>query len=252
LIYVVTDADRAVLEFLAEHRFARTNQVAALLGVASGTAGRRLSRLRADGYVESDGIYFRQPNHHLISRRGLAVLHSRLPPPKLDQAAYRHDVGLAWVWLAARAGAFGSLQAIHSEREMRSEDGRAADGEERFALQAAGFGRSGGRLTHYPDLLLETAGGHRVAVELELTGKSRARLEGIMRRYVAEPRIDAVLYIVDDARVAREVRNAAVRAGAGALVHVQSARWTERVGPRQGRAPARRATPVRSPVEVSR
>jgi hypothetical protein len=252
LFYVVTDADRAVLAFLAEHRFVRTNQVAALLGVTSGTAVQRLSRLRREGYIESDGIYFRQPNHHMITRHGLAVIDSRLPLPKFDQREYRHDVGVAYLWLAARAGAFGAVRAMHSDREMRSVDGRAADGVERFGLRTAGSGPKGGPLTHYPDLLLETAAGHRVAVELELTIKSRARLDGIIRRYAADRRVDAVLYLVDGPGVAREVTRAAARAGAADLVHVQAIRWTERAGARHGRAPVPRTAPARRPMEVSR
>jgi hypothetical protein len=249
---VVTDADRAVLEFLAEHRFARTNQVAALLGVAPSTAAGRLTRLREGGYVESDGLYFRQPNHHAITRPGLAVIDSRLPVPKLDQMLYRHDVGLAWLWLAARDGVFGPQTAVHSERQMRSADGRATDGEERLGLRTVGWGPKGGPLTHYPDLLLQTAGGHRVAVELELTIKSRARLEQILTRYVADRRIDAVLYLVDDPSVAREVSRAAARAGATDLVHIQSVRWTERAGAPRGRAPMERAAPARRPLELTR
>lgn len=242
---MVTDADRAVLEFLAEHRIVRTNQVAQLLGVTYGAARRRLDRLGDKEYLSSKDPYKRQPPHHAITKQGLAVIGSSLPKPKLVHSEFRHDVGLAWLWLAAHAGAFGPLTAIHSERSMLSEDGRAGEDEERFGLRAVGFGPRGGALTHYPDLLLDTAAGHRVAVELELTTKGRARLDTIMRRYAADPRIDAVLYLVDNPGVEHAVRSAVARTGTSALVHVQMARWTEPVGA-SSHAPATRNAAARN------
>jgi hypothetical protein len=133
---------------------------------------------------------------------------------------------------------------------MRSQDGRGA--EERFGLRAVGFGPRGGALTHYPDLLIDTAAGHRIAVELELTTKGRARLDTILRRYAADPRIDAVLYLVDDPQVARGVQSAVARTGTSALVHVQMARWTEAAGvaprPPATRNPAARNPTARNPA----
>jgi DNA-binding MarR family transcriptional regulator len=229
---VLTEADRTTLEFLAEHRIARVNQIATLLDVTADAAGRRLRRLRASGYVSSQKLYGDQQRHFSITRTGLDVTASRLPVPTVDPMEYRHDIGLGWLWLAARAGAFGKLDAIHPERQMRSADRRADAGPpaERFGLRAIGSGPNGGVLTHYPDLLLETASGHRVAVELELTAKGPRRLENILRRYLADRRIDAVLYLVDDPLLARHVESAAARVGASDLVHVQWARYTEPAG----------------------
>ena len=241
---MVNETDRTVLEFLAEHRVARAGHVAQLLGVTAETAARRLRALAKSEYVVRARLFADQPHYAAITRAGLAVIGSTLPEPALNVAEYRHDMGMAWVWLAARDGAFGELTAIHSERHMRSADGRAGEGEDRFGLRTIGWGQGGGPLTHYPDLLLETAGGHRIAVELELTQKSQARLEKIMRRYVGDRRIEGVVYLVDDARIAKRVQAAARRAGASDLVHVQSVRGTD-----QGERPARgrSRTPVRGP-----
>jgi hypothetical protein len=252
----LTDADRLLLEFLAEHRVARANQVARLLGVSVGSAQWRLRRLGSAGYLTSDRLYADQPKHYVIKPRGLAAIGSRLSAPRMDQMNYRHDVGMAWVWLAARSGAFGELTAMHSERAMRSDDGRAAAEDahqparsgagERFGIKTAGWGPHGGEQLHYPDLLLETATRHRVAVELELSGKSTRRLEKIIGRYVSERRIDAVLYLVDDDRRAKEITAAARRLGASDLIHVQRVRWSEPVGP-PARAAARQRTQTRAP-----
>ncbi len=219
-----------LLEFLAEHRVVRANQVEKLLGVSLDAARRRLNRLAVDGYVNRGTLYHRQPGHFLISSAGLRAIGSRLPVPTLRAADYRHDIGLAWVWLAARSGAFGPLRGMVSERQMSSHDARAGAGagEERFAVGRIGHTRHGG---HLPDLLLHTASGHTVAVELELTHKTDRRLERILGAYAVDRRIDAVLYLVDDPRLARRIRTAAARVGAEDLIHVQFTRWSERVGP---------------------
>lgn len=220
-------SERALLEFLAVHRIVRANQVEALLGISPGAARRRLGRLAGEGYVSSGRLYHRQPEHFLITAGGLRALGLRRPAPALRAAEYRHDVGLAWVWLAARSGTFGPLRSIVSEREMRSHDGRAGPGDEHYAVGRIGRTRHGG---HLPDLLLHTTSGHRVAVELELTHKTDRRLDEILGRYAADRRIDAVLYLVEDPRLARRIGAAAARVGASDLIHVQFVRFTEAAG----------------------
>lgn len=226
----LTRHDRTLLEFLAEHRIVRANQIAQLLGVTVPSAQRRLRRLGAGGYVAAGQLYAEQPKHYRVTGRGLRATGSDLGTPRLDQLRYRHDVGLAWLWLAARTGRFGNVTAMYSERRMRSEDLRPGP-REQFGVQVIGEGPSGGVVTHYPDLLLQTAAGSRVAVELELTAKPRARLERIIGRYACDRRFDAVLYLVDDPRRAEQIRGAAARVGASRFVHVQRVEWTEHVGP---------------------
>jgi hypothetical protein len=68
--------------------------------------------------------------------------------------------------------------------------------------------------------MLETRGGHRVAIELELSGKSARQLAPIMRAYASDARIDHVLYLVGAHGVARAITNAASLAGIAERVHV--------------------------------
>jgi hypothetical protein len=110
---------------------------------------------------------------------------------------------------------------------MRSSDGAAAATEEPFGVRLGGYGPGGRRRLHYPDLLLVTPKGKRIAVELELTGKGRARREKILSGYAADPRIDAVLYLVHHRNrlLARSIEDSARRAGIGSIVQVQPFRW---------------------------
>jgi hypothetical protein len=229
----ITDRDRELLRFLAAHRLALADQVHALLGISAAAASSRLRLLSRSGLIRTETVFHRQPACHLITRTGLAAIGSELPPPRLDLRGYRHDVGLGWLWLAARAGTVGPLSEITSERQMRSRDGvaQAAGEPAPFGVKLGGVGPGGRDRLHYPDLILSTASGHRVAVELELSHKGRARRERILASYGAERRIDAILYLVDDPAVASAIRGSAARLGLSDIVHVQRFRWS---GPAPG------------------
>lgn len=229
----IAEDDIHVLEFLAEHRVALGSQVQALLGCAASTASRRLSNLAEAGLLVREQVFAGHPAACWITGRGLALLESRLPTPHLDLKGYRHDVGLAWLWLAAQNGAFGRLDGVVSERAMRSADRRVkgldSDGPasggpfagERYGIGVAAAGPRGGLALHYPDLLLETATGHRVAIELELTAKAPRRLDRIMLGYAADARVDGVLYLCPTRAIGLRVQAAARRAGISERVQVQ-------------------------------
>lgn len=227
----ITDRDRRLLEFIAEHRLVLCAHVQVLLGVSATTAARRLRVLERAGLLQKDSLFHRHPPHYRIQRKGLEVVGSRLPVPRRDLNV-GHDIGLAWLWLAARRGAFGSLESVISERHMRSSDGLEAHAErvtgrsERapFGVRLSGHGAQGRPRLHYPDLLLVDRAGRRIAVELELSSKGRRRRHQIIGGYASDRRIDAVLYLVDDQRIAREVKQAARRFGFERRLLVQPVR----------------------------
>jgi hypothetical protein len=227
----ITARDRLLLEFIAEHRLVLSNHVEALLGVCATTASRRLRALQQAGLVQRETLFYRYPAHYRIQRRGLELIGSRLGMPKrgLNVA---HDVGVAWLWLAAQRGAFGPLTDVVSERTMRSRDGTEAHAtrvtgrseHEPFGVRLSGQGPRGRPRLHYPDLLLVDGEGRRIAVELELSSKGRSRRYQIIGGYASDRRIDAVLYLVTDQRIAREVQAAARRFGSERTVIVQRVR----------------------------
>ncbi|MGO9972991.1 MAG: hypothetical protein ACLP01_09320 [Solirubrobacteraceae bacterium] len=218
---LITERDRLVLEFLAEHRLVVTPQVQALLAAKPRAAQDCLRNLREGGYVEQQRIFDGFPACARITRKGLAAIGSRLPAPRFDLACYQHDVGLGWLWLAARAGTFGALSELRSEREMRSLDARADRSGRALGVGLGITGPRGREQLHYPDLLLQTATGKQVALELELTGKSRIRLAQIMLGYSTDARIDAVLYLVPHRQLGDRISQASRRAGIDDRVSVQ-------------------------------
>lgn len=227
----VTGRDRVLLEFVAEHRLVLCGHVQILLGVSAKTASRRLRALEQAGLVDREPLFHRYPAHYRIRRRGLDLIGSRLGVPNrgLNVA---HDVGVAWLWLAARRGTFGPLREVVSERAMRSRDGAETHAvrvtgrteHEPFAVRLSGQGPGGRPRLHYPDLVLVDGEGRRIAVELELSSKGRSRRHQIIGGYASDRRVDAVLYLVEDQRIAREVQDAARRFGFGPRVLVQRVR----------------------------
>ena len=236
-----------LLEFIAEHRLVLPAHVRALLGVSAATASRRLRALERTGLLLGDQLFYGYPPHYRIRRPGLEVIGSRLPAPK-GTLNVRHDIGVAWLWLAARAGTFGSLREVISERKMRSHDaielhaarvtGRGQ--REPYGVRLSGHGPAGRPRLHYPDLLLVDSGGRRIAVELELSSKGGARRHRIVGGYAADRRIDAVLYLVADQHLAREVQAAARRFGCQRRVIVQPVRLGAGQVPDLGRGAERR------------
>jgi hypothetical protein len=236
----LTDPDLELLAFLAEHRLALPTHVAMLLGTSQTAATTRLNKLARAGHVRRRPAFPGEPRWYQITSNGLGVIGSRLPPPRVDLRAYAHDVGVAWLWLAARGGAFGPLDEVVGERRLRSLDASRDPDAEPLAVRLGGFGPHGRERLHYPDLVVRTPDGRRIALELELALKSRVRLETILGGYGADPRFDGVAYLVESPAVARSVQAAARRLGISPLVHIQRVRSTVSTNLSPGRHAAER------------
>ena len=233
----LTERDRAILAFVADHRLVLAAHVAVLIGSSSGAATTRLRALSRAGYLESRRLFHQQPACYRVTPAGLAAAGSPLRRPGLDLECYLHDVGSAWLWLSARDGAFCCAAEVLSERHLRSRDARAARGAEAagsvgashdgpLAVRLGGFGPGGREQLHYPDLLVVTPQGRRIAIELELTGKGRRRRERILAGYGADRRFDAVVYLVNRPGLARDLRRSAAALGIAPLLHVQTFAWS--------------------------
>jgi hypothetical protein len=266
----LTERDRQILAFLAEHRLVLERQVERLLGVSPGKLGSRMRQLAEDGYLSYQPGFGADLRWCQIRRLGLLAIGSRLPTPRRNLANYRHDVGVAWLWLAARAGKFGPLREVLSERWLRSQDGArsgradAMHGDELWdcgesldrdeslrrgashAVRLGGRDRHGDERLHYPDLLLIDPAGRRIALELELTPKGLDRRERILGGYGADGRIDAVLYLVEDTTagrsIGRSVEASAETMNLSDLVHVQLVKPIVAIGDEASAQASRAAT----------
>jgi hypothetical protein len=208
----VTSRDLVLIGFAARHRFVLASHVNAWLGADRSVGYRRLA-----GLVDLGLLAYQKPFHHLpgsfsVTRPGLELIGSQLAVPLLDLACYRHDAALVWLWLKASAecGALG--RELLTEREMRAGDRRSAPDASKFGLEVYRPDR-GRAVRHFADLIVVDAAGRREATELELTQKSRGRLEGILLAYAAEPAIATVTYITDRAAIAASVHQASYALG---------------------------------------
>lgn len=235
-----------MVAFAAEHRFIFAAQIAMLLGISPRAATGRMRALRDAGYLLERDLFRNEPSHFQVTTRGLRAVGSDLSrPPKADLSVYRHEAGQAWLTVAADRGMFGPLRQIITERQMRSQDGRTDEGVEPFGVRVGGLGRGGRPRLHYPDLVVVTDSGHRIAFELELTLKEPRRRERILAAYAGDQKIDAVIYLVDHPARRRAMQESVRRVGIADRVRVErvtlghdppasSARGAERVARRAG------------------
>ena len=205
----LTERDRAVLAFAAEHRLVLQRQIEKLVGAREGMMRDRLRALVGADYLTSGRVL--DEHHFQIRPRGLTAVGSTLPVPRFKLGAYKHDIGLAWLWLVAHRGSFGPLREVLSERHLRSHDGALERSHEPYGVRVGGADRYGSERLHYPDLLLIDPHGRRLALELELSTKGRERRELILGGYGADGRIDRVLYLVEDDRGGHSIRRALER-----------------------------------------
>jgi hypothetical protein len=223
----------ALLAFIGEHRFVLAAHAGALLGTSEELARTRLRKLTQASYLIEEPVLGGQPAAYRITRLGLDVIGSRLRALPISLTNYWHDVGAAWLWLAARNGAFGPAREVLAERVMRSRDARGGDAP--FGVRLGGVGRDGLQRLHYPDLLLVDSGGRRVAIELEITGKSPSARERILAGYAADPRIGRVAYVVYKPQVAQALCASVARLGISSLIAIHVVAPPNRPHPDAGR-----------------
>jgi hypothetical protein len=194
----LTARDLRLLEFIASHRFVLAAHVTQWLGADRAVAYRRLGGLTDLGLLSYFRAFDDQPGAFTVTPPGLKLIQSRLSAPVIDLGCFRHDAALVWLALAIQATTAAELV---TERQMRSSD--RDERQEPFFLALHQLGPGGRPRRHYPDLVLSDPAGRRRAVELELTQKSRSRLELILIAYAAHPQIQVVTYITDTPAIAQ-------------------------------------------------
>ena len=123
----LTASDLELLRFAGEHRFVVSAHVRALLRLTADAADGRLGELCDAGLIAERTVFAGFPATYRSTRKGLDAVASSLRAPTIDVGRYDHEVGAAWLWLAARNGAFGPMREVIGERRLRSRDGSAAD-----------------------------------------------------------------------------------------------------------------------------
>lgn len=222
--------EERVLDFAARHRAFLAAHVQTLIEEEyDGDAEPILVELEAAGLLRGHRHSPGAPSAFRITTVGLRRIGSELPAPTVS-GWLKHDLGVVWLWLAARSGRLGEVGRLLTEREMRAaDDARAATG--RPATSPAGaeagmygvaVGAAPGQRSpclYYPDLVLIT-GDRRVPIHVVLSPPASSGLESQLVAYGADERVSRVIFAVTQATSAGMVMLAATKRDLLGLVDV--------------------------------
>lgn len=161
---VLTERDRELLQFINDFGFCEMPQLDARFGLKHPRNYQLVKRLVAGGYLKHERLLHGRHGVLRLTPRGAKL--TTLPAIKqVSLGTYHHDLTLIRVYLQLRAR-YPEATWL-SERQLRCDK------------HYDGVGKTG----HLPDGILVFPDGKQVAVEVELTLKSRYRLESILKGY---------------------------------------------------------------------
>lgn len=194
----MTSRDQDLVKWNNGAGFVSVKQVSEWMGVEFSTGARRVRALCEAGLLERREFPASTATVLIPTADGCALAGDNLAPIKgVRVATSRHDLLLV-----------DCAMALEKRFGFRFEPERR--------LRARSFGAAG----HTPDGLLHRPGGRPVAVELELSQKSPARVTAIMDAYAATLDIEEVWYVVIDDIVERYLRRLA-----SGHEHVKVRKW---------------------------
>jgi DNA-binding Lrp family transcriptional regulator len=213
---VLTARDREIVRWVGRHGVVGVEHVMKRLSIGRTAAYRRIHELVDSGLIRRHRVLYTDGGLLVATVDGLrwAGL-DRLGPPRISLALVPHMIVSA---------------ALAAELEPRIADATLlSDREHRAAENASGRPIASGILgpardchprLHRPDFaLLDERAGGVVAIEVELTLKTKARLERILRGYVRNRNVTAVRYYGSPS-IGDAVRRAARAVGADRLLEL--------------------------------
>ena len=177
----------AMVDWLATTGAAGAVELAACAGVSERSARARVRSLERAGLVRTYALLAGAPALHVLTRRGLRHAgRGELEEVAISAAGFAHQLAVARV--AAALHEAGEM--VGGERELR-----AFERLERrpIASAAVGLASDGTTAWHRPDLVCWRTGAP-IAIEVELTVKSPARLRTIVRGWARSRCVAAVVY----------------------------------------------------------
>jgi len=202
----LTERDRAIAEWIERVGVAGVDDVARRFGVGRVVTYRRLAALCETGWIRSWRPFAEAGVWYPAGAKR----------PKVRELNHQLSV-VALVVDLERAG-----EKVITEREMRQDDVIAVDTAQRWSIELSALRSSTAleRPTHRPDFAVQRE--HELeAFELELSQKSRARLERLLGAWARQGRYGQVRYLCASGAIARAVQVASERAGAGRVARVE-------------------------------
>tara|TARA_B110000003_G_C16453769_1_gene458971 strand:+ start:62 stop:673 length:612 start_codon:yes stop_codon:yes gene_type:complete len=179
MVIRVTDRDVEIIKWLNKHGYATVTQIAKYISTSKQFAYARLKKLVDNQYIEHQRIFAKGDGIYKPSLVGNKMANEVMKPVnKINLQTYQHNLKL--VDLSMHLLKSYSCEFI-TERQLRHEKGNSGIG----------------RLGHISDGIL-LIDGKKIAIELELTGKSNYRLEKIINEYVTKFEFEEVWYFCSD------------------------------------------------------
>lgn len=188
---IFQDRDADVLRWVNGFGFASADQIKSFMGVGQTAAYVRLKKLVEGGYLERERILHGQARIHKVTKKGvLASGDAVLPLGDVRLGTFRHDYKLVDLALMLEEETGGKFTP---DRRIRHDEGLSGVGQ----------------LGHIPDGYLQIGEDKPIAIELELSVKSRARINSIINDYGGNLSVKEVWYYTDTQDVARAISKAA-------------------------------------------
>lgn len=178
---VFQERDARLLQWINGFGFANVDQIQRYLGVGSTFTYNRIKKLVDAGYLVREGVLHGHGQILKVTKKGNAASADALAPMKfIKLGTFRHDIMLVDLALSLERETGGTFIP---DRRIRHNEG------------LSGAGQSG---QHVADGYLHIPGDEKpIAVELELSVKSRARLADIVNAYGGNLGVKEVWYFTD-------------------------------------------------------
>ncbi len=182
--------DAEILRWINGFGFASAEQIKTFMKVGNTAAYVRLKKLVDGGYLTRERILHGQARIHKLTKKGvLASGDAVLPLQYVNLGTFRHDYKLIDLALMLEEQTGGSFQP---DRRIRHDEGLSGVGQ----------------LGHIADGLLSIGQDKPIAIELELSVKSRARIQSIINDYGGNLSVKEVWYYTDNKEVVRAISQA--------------------------------------------
>lgn len=188
MIFQERDAD--ILKWINGFGFASAEQIQSFMKVGKTACYVRLKKLVDGGYLTRERILHGQARIHKLTKKGMLACGDAILPLKyVNLGTFRHDFKLIDLALMLERETGGSFMP---DRRIRHDEGLSGVGQ----------------LGHIADGYLSVGQDKPIAVELELSVKSRARIQGIINDYGGNLAVKEVWYYTDNKEVVRAIAKA--------------------------------------------
>lgn len=188
---IFQDRDTDILRWVNGFGFASAEHIRQFMGVGKTAAYVRIKKLVDGGYLVRDRILHGQARIHKVTRNGVTATGDAVLPLKyVNLGTFRHDYKLIDLALMLEAQTGGTFIP---DRRIRHDEGLSGVGQ----------------LGHIPDGYLYIDDDKPIAVELELSVKSRVRINEIVNSYGGDLSVKGTWYFTDNKSVKRAIEKAA-------------------------------------------